>query len=186
MRPLINYAGFNALSSKIDVLDQELDFVPRDRLRCLDLIEFHDAWAALPRREQNLPDYQDFDLESFHDTRSKISRLLVRNWEAGDFEYAEYGAHPAQYLNRGRGLVIAELRNDPKKRDNYRDIRNRVGRCINNATPNYVHKRISWGAQGFVSYEVIFLPFASGSEEHVVLTPVSAYDSAAALGEIPV
>ncbi len=186
MRPLIDFAGFNAVSSSMEILDQQLDFVPRDRLRCIDLLELHHAWVALPRREGELPDYEDFDEGSFQAIEPKISRMVVKDWQAGDMEYATYGQHPATFLNRGKPLTMAELWQDPKRRDNYVDIKNRVGRCIDKRQPNYVHKRLNWGARGFVSYEVIFLPFRSGENEHIVLTPVSAYDSGSALGEIPV
>ncbi len=186
MRPLIDFAGFDALSNTVEVLDQETDFVPRDRLRCNDLLELHDVWAALPRSGKGLPEYQDFDIDSFPTARPKICRMVVKNWKADDFEYVEYGAHPANYLNRGKDLNLAELRHDLERRENYLDIKNRVGRCIEEAKPSYVHKRLSWGARGFVSYEVIFLPFRSDGIEHVILTPVSAYDSGAALGEIPI
>ena len=186
MRPLIDFAEFNSISSSVDVLDQEMDFVPRDRLRCIDLLELHDAWAAHPRGASGLPEYQSFDMESFADIQPKISRMIVNDWRADDFEYAEYGEHPANFLNRGKPLVMADLRLDPDKRDKYLDIKNRLGRCIERCQPNYAHKRLSWGARGFVSYEVIFLPFTSGENEHTVLTPLSAFDSGSALGEIPV
>ncbi len=186
MRPLINFSGFNALSSTVEILDEEQDFVPKDRVRCMDLLELHDEWESLARKAGGLPDYQDLDIEKFYGMKSKISRMAVRNWEADDFEYVEYGEHPAMYLNLGKGLVMAQLREDPERRQNYLDIKKRVGRCIEQAKPSFVHKRLSWGLRGFVSYEVIFLPFSSGTDEHTVLTPVSAFDSAAALGEIPV
>ena len=186
MRPLIDFAGFIAHSNSLEVLDHELDFVPRDRLRCMDLVELHDSWASLPRQARSLPNFQDFDIGKFASIRSKISRMVVKNWEDDDFEYVEYGDHPAQYLNLGNSLTMAELREDPDRRDNYLDIKTRVGRCIERALPSYVHKRISWGPRGFISYEVIFLPFLSGPDEHTILTPVSAYASGAALGEVPV
>jgi len=160
---------------EVILLDQQQDSLPFDRIQCPELIELGQAWQALPRLpEENLPRWASFRPFQFRSSVEKMCVISVEDWRADALEFTLYGNHPTEYIGLGRPLSLQTLRRDPKRCGYYEDIRNRVGRAIEQTAPQYARKTLSWNDRGYVQYEILMLPFFREGAIQRILQPVSA------------
>ena len=160
---------------KVVVLDSSDDTLPFDRIQDYDLNLIGKAWMGMPRLPgEDLPRWQNFRPADFRPMIEKLCVLTVGDWRADRLEFTLYGSHPTDLIGLGRPLRMMDLREDPKRRANYEDIRKRVGRAIENCAPQYARKTLSWNDHGYIEYEVLMLPFMREGSAQRVLQPVGA------------
>jgi hypothetical protein len=157
------------------VLDEGYDSIPFERISCPDLVFIAQCWLAMPRDEESgLPRWTAFRHAEFVSVLDKFCVLKVIDWRNDALEFSLYGGHPTEMIGRGRPLVMSEMRTDPLRAANYRDIRDRTGRAVENRAPQYARKTLSWDERDYIEYEALMLPFHPGADSQRVLQPVSA------------
>jgi len=160
---------------QVILLDQEQDSLPFDRMKSSELIEIGHAWEAMPREsEEHLPRWSRFRPFDFKTSIEKMCVISVEDWQADALEFTLYGDHPTEYIGMGRPVSLQQLRHDPKRRGYYQDIRNRVGRAVENSAPQYARKTLSWNDSGYIQYEILMLPFHAEGSVQRILQPVAA------------
>ena len=159
----------------VTVLDESVDSLPFDKIRCSDLRVLGTLWLSLPRREEEiLPRWKTFSPKMAKPYLSKICVMHVGDWRADEIEFTLYGGHATERVGNGQRLILERLRNDPLRRGNYRDIRDRAGRAVDQAAPQYARKTLSWDGCDQVEYEVLMLPFMPEKGKSRVLQPLTS------------
>lgn len=160
----------------VEIRDVEDDGIPLDRIDCPDLRSIGQAWLDLPRTgRESLPRWKDFKPANFIPVIERLCVLRVSDGSIDDLEFTLYGAHATEFIGNGRKLKLQSLRYDPLRQANYIDIRDRARRAIQNESPQYVRKSLSWNGQGFIEYELLMLPFTVSDNSQRLLQPVSAH-----------
>ena len=161
---------------KVQLLDEERDTIPFERVRCPDLRHIGESWLVLPRiGRDTLPRWSSFELRHFKSMLPKLCVLKVEKWREDRLEFSTYGGHATEFIGGGKPLVLQEMRHHPEHRGNYLDIRDRAGRAIDMSAPQYTRKTLSWNDRGFIEYEVLMLPFEKEGDVQRLLQPVSAW-----------
>jgi len=159
----------------VTVLDEAIDSLPFDRIRCSDLRALGKLWQSLARREgEILPRWETFSPNMAIPYLSKICVLHVGDWENDEIEFTLYGGHATDRVGNGQRLVLEKMRNDPLRRTNYRDIKERAGRAVDHSAPQYARKTLSWDGCDEVEYELLMMPFMPENGMSRVLQPLTS------------
>ncbi len=157
------------------VVDSEEDALPFERILCEDLCIIGRAWLEMERKDgEALPRWNAFDPTRFIGMIDKFCVLKRENGQPDTLEFSLYGGHATDFVGRGKRIVLHEMRRDPLRVANYRDIRTRAERAIDNESPQYVRKTLSWNDENYTEYEALMLPFMPDEKEQRVLHPISA------------
>ena len=147
-------------SRPVTIYDEEDGAIPFDRIRCSDLSLIGQVWLDLPRVGfEPLPRWTTFSPAMITRQLNKVCILHVGDWRRDEIRFSLYGGHATERVGNGQPLDLHQLRNDPQRRGNYRDIRDRAGRAVEKATPQYAYKNLSWDGCSEVAYELLMLPF---------------------------
>jgi len=164
----------NALRPVV-ILDEALDLLPGDRIECSDLRAIARVWLDLPRESgESLPRWSSFSPSMITPYLYKVCILHVGDQDKDDIEFTLYGGHPTEHIGNGKPLRMHELRADKRRRNNYRDIRERAIRAITNQAPQYARKTLSWDGLDEISYELLMLPFRTENGITRVLQPLTS------------
>jgi len=157
------------------IYDEETDRLPFEKIRCPDLHFIGSVWAGLPRVDgEPLPRWSAFSPSMITRQLSKVCILHVGDWRRDQIKFTLYGGHATERVGNGRALNLHQLRNDPKRRSNYRDIRDRAGRAVDHAAPQYALKNLSWDGCSEVEYELLMLPFMAENGISRVMQPLNS------------
>ena len=163
------------LPREVVILDEAINILPLDRIESPELLSIAEVWLELPREgNRGLPRWSSFSPAMIAPQLSKMCVLRVGTENVDDIEFSLYGGHPTQHIGNGRPLVMQDLRVDPLRKNNYVDIRDRAGRAIENAAPQFARKTLSWDGCPDVEYEVMMLPFVSEEGTSRVMQPLAS------------
>lgn len=159
----------------VTVLDEAIDSLPFDRIQCPDLRAMGQLWLSLPRHEgEKLPRWATFSPQMAIPYLRKICVMHVGDWENDEIEFTLYGGHATDRVGNGQRLVLEKMREDPLRRPNYSDIRERAGRAVDHSAPQYARKTLSWDGCDDVEYELLMLPFMPENGFSRVLQPLTS------------
>jgi len=157
------------------LIDSEDDALPIERILCDDLRMIGTAWLDMPRREgEALPRWDAFDCRRFVTVLDKMCVVRAMDWQCDRIEFSLYGGHATDHIGLGKPLSLQQMRLDPLRKANYLDTRDRVGRSIDHAAPQYARKTLSWNQDPNTEYEILTLPFMPQEGFQRILCPVSA------------
>lgn len=162
-------------SMPVVIYDEVHDRLPFEKIRCPDLYLIGEVWSALPRiYGEPLPRWSAFSPSMITRQLSKVCVLRVGDWRKDEIRFSLYGGHATERVGNGRALDLHQLRNDPKRRSNYRDIRDRAGRAVDRNAPQYALKSLSWDGCSEVDYELLMLPFMPQNGCSRVMQPLTS------------
>lgn len=160
----------------VEIIDWQDDDMPFDRIRSADLREIGDAWLRMERHPgEGLPRWSAFDPARFTKMLDKFCVLKTMDGRIDDIEFSLYGGHATHFIGQGKSLSLQEMRHDPLRSANYRDVRDRAWRAIETEAPQYVRKSLSWNDERYTEYETLMLPFMPDGAIRRLLQPVSAW-----------
>lgn len=172
---LLHRSNDSIPARSIEIIDSQDDDLPFDRIQCEDLRKIGDAWLRMERQpSEALPRWSAFDPARFTRMLDKFCVLKAGDLRADEIEFSLCGGHATHFIGQGKMLSLQEMRHDPQRAPNYRDVRNRASRAIENEAPQYVRKTLSWNDKNCTEYEALMLPFMPQGTMQRLLQPVSA------------